>query len=175
MRKGITAAAAAVVFVAGIGVGYGAKLRPAPAMYEGKSDKDAAKALLEVALVQAGKGSWERIGVGRVYYLGGFKAEGQKIFDAVLAGKHEDGDLYRIARVYQQAGEWEKARALFDQYLSRNPEEPKDLAEVGAYYYLHGDRAKAEQMFSKSFAVEGDEVWSTLSAAGAYLGVKPQL
>ena len=59
--------------------------------------------------------------------------------------------------------------------LGRNPEEPKDLVEVGAYSSLHGDRAKAEQMFSKSFAVEGDEVWSTLSAAGAYLDVKPQL
>lgn len=175
MKKAMTAACAALVFAAGIGVGYGAKLQPRPSMYEGKDARAAGQALLEVALVQAGKGSWERIGVGRVYYLGGFKAEGQKIFDAVLAGKHEDGDLYRIARVYQQAGEWEKARALFDRYLGANPEEPKDLAEVGAYYYLHGDRAKAEQLFAKSFAVEGDEVWSTLSAAGAYLGVKPQL
>lgn len=175
MQKGITAALAALVFTAGIGVGYSAKLRPVPSMYQGKDNKEAAKALLEVALVQAGKGSWERIGVGRVYYLGGFKAEGQKIFDALLAGEHEDSDVYRIARVYQQAGEWEKARVLFEQHLARNPEEAKDLAEIGAYYYMQGDRAKAEQLFSKSFAVEGDEVWSTLSAAGAYLGVRPNL
>src|SRR3546814_168877 len=57
----------------------------------------------DLALEQAEDGSWERIGVARVYYLGGFKAEGQAIFDEVLAGKHDDGDAYRIARVYREA------------------------------------------------------------------------
>jgi tetratricopeptide (TPR) repeat protein len=176
MNKGITAAMAAFVFVAGIGVGYGAKHRPAAtqAMYHGKTGQEAAKALLAVALAQAGDGSWERIGVGRVYYLGGLKAEGQAIFDAVLAGKHDDGDVYRIARVYREAGEWDKARPLFERYLDANPEEAKDWAEVGAYAMLAGDRAAAERMYDNSFATEPDELWSTLSAAGAYLGVAPQ-
>ena len=88
------AAGAAVLFVAGIGVGYFAKVQPSSAMYRGKDAKEPAQTLLQAALVQAGKsGSWERIGAGRGYYLGGFKADGQAIFDAVLSGKHEDSDL----------------------------------------------------------------------------------
>ena len=173
MRKATAAIAATIVFAAGIGVGYGAKLQPGPAMYQGKDGKEAAQALLEVARMQAGKGSWERIGVGRAFYLGGMQAEGQKIFDQVLSGNHEDSDLYRIARVYQQAGQWEKAEPLFTQYLARNPREAKDLAEVGTYYFQRGDRAKAEELFAKSFAADGDDVWATLLVAGAYLGVKP--
>lgn len=176
MRKGIAAAVAALVFVAGIGVGYAArqKAQPTPAMYHGQDQKAAAKVLLDVALVQAGKGSWERIGVGRVYYLGGFKAEGQQIFDAVLGAKPEPGDVFRIARVYREAGEWDKAKNVFDAYLIDNPREPKDLAEVGAYTLLAGDREGAERLFDRSFAADGDEVWATLHVAGAYLGVAPQ-
>lgn len=174
MRKGIAAAAAAIVFVAGIGVGYTAKPGPAPAMYHGKTNQEAGRALLDVALLQAGKGSWERIGVGRVYYLGGFKAEGQKVFDDILAGKHEDSDLYRIARVYREAGEWDKARPLFDRYVAANPEEATGLAEIGGYHLLDGDRETAEKLFDQSFAAERDNLWATLHVAGAYLGVVPQ-
>jgi tetratricopeptide (TPR) repeat protein len=176
MTKRVTAAAAAILFVAGIGVGYGAqKLRPTETMYHGKPPREAAKALLDAALVQAGKnGSWERIGAGRVYYLGGFKAEGQAIFDAVLAGKHEDSDLYRIARVYREAGEWGKAKPLFERYIAKNPDEASDLAEVGAFYLLNGDRETAERMFGRSFEAESDNPWATVRIAGAYLGVSPQ-
>lgn len=175
MKKGIAAIAAGIVFVAGVGVGYGARLEPGPAMYRDRDRQDAAHALLEVALAQAGRdGSWERIGVGRVYYLGGFKAEGQKIFDELLAGKHEDSDVFRIARVYQEAGEWEKAKPLFDRYLADNPGYEKDLAEVGAYYLLSGDRATAEDLFDRSYDIEREELWATLDIAGAYLGVEPQ-
>lgn len=177
MTKRITAAAAAaVLFVAGIGVGYGAqKLRPTPATYQNKAPRDAGKALLELALAQAGKnGSWERIGAGRVYYLGGFKAEGQAVFDAVLAGKHEDSDVYRIARVYAEAGEWARAKPLFEQFLARNPDDAKAFAEVGAHYLLRGDRATAERMFNSALAIEDNDPWMTEHMAGAYLGVKPQ-
>ena len=176
MRKAMTAAVAAFVFVAGVGVGYAASVKApsTPALFQGKSKQDAANALLDTALVQAGKGSWERIAVGRVYYLGGNKAKGQQIFDALLAGKHEDGDAFRIARVYEEAGEWNKAKPMFDAYLVDNPNEAKDLAEVGAYYYLHGDRATGEQLFTRSFAADSNEVWATIAAAGTYLGQKPQ-
>jgi tetratricopeptide (TPR) repeat protein len=174
MRKEIAATLVAFVFAAGLGVGYTARLKPAPAMYHAKDKQEAAKALLGVALVQAGKGSWERIGVGRVYYLGGFKAEGQKIFDDVLGHDPDPGDVFRIARVYREAGEWDRAKQVFDRYLIDNPREPKDLAEVGAYYMLQGDRDGAERLFDRSFAADGDEVWATLHAAGAYLGVAPQ-
>lgn len=175
MKTRMMAAAAALLFVAGIGVGYGArKLPPMSPLYRGKPEKEAAKALLDVALAQAGKGSWERIGVGRVYYLGGHKAEGQAIFDQVLAGKHEDSDIYRIARVYAEAGEWAKARPLFDRYLAANPNEERDLAEVGAFYLLNGDRETAERLFDRAFEIDRENPYLTARAAGAYLGVKPQ-
>ena len=175
MKNAIAAALAATLFVAGSGIATAApKPRADASMYHGRDASEAGRALLDVALKQAGKGSWERIGVGRAYYLGGFKAEGQAIFDALLNGKHEDSDVYRIARVYQEAGEWERAKPLFDRYLASNPEDEKGLAEVGAYYLLHGDRARAEQLFDRSFRASPDELWATLAAADAYLNVKPE-
>jgi len=175
MKARVMAAAAALLFVAGIGIGYAAKQRPTPATYRDKAPKEAGKALLEIALAQAGKsGSWERIGAGRVYYLSGHKAEAQAIFDDLLKGKHEDSDVYRIARVYVEAGEWNKAKPLFDQFLAANPEDAKGLAEVGALYLLQGDRATAERMFDQALAIEDGDPWMTEHIAGAYLGVKPQ-
>ncbi len=138
--------------------------------YQGKPEKEAAEALLQQAMVQADDGSWERIAVGRVYYLGGMKDKGQAIFDAVLAKKPAPSDLFRVARVYREAGEWQKAKPLFDTSLQLNPKDEKGWAEVGGYYLMNGDRATAEAMFARSFALES-ELWATLSAAGAYLGI----
>lgn len=176
MKKGMTVAAAAILFVGGIGVGYTAKPRPTPvpALYHNVSNQQAAAALLNLARIQAEDGSWERIGIGRTYYLGGMKDEGQKIFDDILAGKHEDSDVYRIARVYREAGEWEKAKPLFARYVAANPEEATGLAEIGAYYLLDGDRESAERLFDRSFAAERDNLWATLHVASAYLGIAPQ-
>jgi tetratricopeptide (TPR) repeat protein len=100
-------------------------------------------------------------------------AQGQAIFDALLAGKHEDSDVLRIARVYREAGDWARAKPLFDAYVARNPKDKTEIAEVGAYYLLQGDRAGAEALFDRSFAVK-PELWATVAAAGAYLGVAPQ-
>lgn len=176
MKLRLAAAAAAILFVAGSGAVHAApKPQPTPATYQGKAPHDAARALLDVALAQAGKkGSWERIGAGRVYYLGGFKAEGQAIFDALLAGKPDDSDVYRIARVYAEAGEWAKAKPLFDRFLAANPDDAKGFAEVGAHYLLQGDRATAERMFAHALEIENGDPWMTEHMAGAYLGVKPQ-
>ena len=174
MNKGIVAAAAAIVFVSGMGVGYSAKPAPAPGLYQGRTVQEAARGLLGLAAKQAGNGSWERIGVGRVYYLGELRDEGQAIFDQLLAGKHDDGDVWRIARVYREAGEKEKAGALFERYLAGNPDDARALSEVGAYALLDGDRERAERLFDRSFAQERDDLWATLQAAGAYLGVVPQ-
>ena len=173
MKPRIATALAAGLFVAGIGVGYAAQ-KLAPSLYHGKAAPEAARALLEAARVQAGdEGSWELIAIGRIHYLGGQKAEGQAIFDRLLAGDHEDSDVYRIARVYREAGEWAKAKPLFDRYLAANPKDEKGLAEVGALYLLNGDREGAERLFDRSFAIT-PEVWATIPAAGAYLGVAPQ-
>jgi predicted Zn-dependent protease len=76
--------------------------------------------------------------------------------------------------VYQEAGEWDRAKALFERYLVAEPDNEKGLAEIGAYYLLHGDRARAEQLFDHSFRVSPDELWATIAAADAYLNVKPE-
>jgi len=161
-----------ILFVSGIAVCYAAQ-KAAPSQYHDKDKQQAAHALLEVAKIQAGNGSWERIAIGRIYYLGGSKPEGQAIFDEVLADEDEGSDLFRIARIYRQAGEWERAKSLFERALRENPKDSKGMAEVGAYYLLLGDRAAAEALFDHSFKRE-DELWSTVAAAGSYLGVAPQ-
>jgi tetratricopeptide (TPR) repeat protein len=163
---------AVALFIGGIGVGYAAKPLD-PHAYRAQAKDDAARALLRQAMIQAGDGSWERIAVGRVYYLGGMKGEGQAIFDQVLANQDEASDLLRVARVYLEAGEWPRAKPLFDKAIALEPKQEKWLAEVGAYYLINGDRATAETMFERSFRIES-ELWATVSAAGAYLGVKPQ-
>ena len=176
MKIAYAAAAAVIVFVAGAGVGYTAQKqqKTTTAMYHDKSNQDAAKELLAVAKIQAGKGSWEQIAVGRVYYLGGLKAEGQAIFDAILNGKHEDSDVFRIARVYSEAGEWAKAKPLFARYFQTTDDDGTGYAEVGALYVLSGDRQTGEQMFDRSVAIESNDLWATLHMAGAYLNVRPQ-
>lgn len=164
--------AAVLLVVSGISIGHAAQ-KAEPSQYRGKDNRQAAHALLEVAMRQAGNGSWERIAVGRIYYLGGYKPEGQAIFDDVLANDPEGTDLFRIARIYREAGEWERAKALFEHALRENPKDTQGMAEVGAYYLLLGDRTAAEALFDRSIARE-DELWSTVAAAGSYLGVAPQ-
>lgn len=175
MKIRITALTAAILFVAGIDAGHAAKPHPTPEAYRDKAPQEAAQALLNIAQAQAGKnGSWERIGAGRIYYLGGFKAEGQEVFDHILGGKHEDSDVYRIARVYAEAGEWDKAKPMFDRYLADNPKDARAFAEVGAHYLLQGDRATAERLFDRANDLEDDDPWITGYMAGAYIGVRPQ-
>jgi tetratricopeptide (TPR) repeat protein len=169
-----TAVAFMLVFALGIAAGAFAKKGFDTSLYRGKDKKEAGKALLDLAKKQAGKGSWERIAVGRIYYLGGMKSEGQAIFDEVTAKKPEASDWWRIGRVYWEAGEWDKARETFELSLSKNREDDRGYAELGAYYAIKGDRAKAEENFDKSFSMNRDEFWNTAAAAAGYLGVKPQ-
>jgi tetratricopeptide (TPR) repeat protein len=173
MKTWIATTAACTLFAAGLGVGMAAQPRNAAASYHDQAPRDAAQALLGNARAQAGSGSWELIAVGRVFYLGGFRQQGQAIFDQLLSGEHEDSDELRIARVYREANEWEKARPLFAGYAMRNPKDRTEIAEIGAYYLLQGDRAAAEKLFDQSFAGK-PELWATVAAAGAYLGVAPQ-
>ncbi len=163
--------ATAFLILFGMGVAHAAK-RVEATTYRAQDKEAAGKVLLQKSLVLAADGSWERIAVGRAYYLAGMKSEGQAIFDAVLAS-NDNGDLFRVARVYREAGEWPRAKALFDKALLAEPNDEKGLAEVGAYYLLEGDRETAEVLFDRSFKLEPD-MWATLAAAGAYLGVKPQ-
>ncbi len=143
------------------------------AIYKAKPKQAAGMELLKLARVQAEKGSWENIAVGRVYYLAGSKNEGQAIFDAANARKADSGNWMRIGRVYWEAKEWAKAKVAFDKALAMEPKDAPWLAEIGAYYNLKGDRAKAEELFDRSFAINSDEVWQTANIAGSYLGVEP--
>jgi tetratricopeptide (TPR) repeat protein len=172
--KNKTALTLVMVFTLGIAAGAFGRKGFDTSIYRDKDKKAAAESLLQLAKKQAGKGSWERIGVGRVYYLGGMKAEGQAIFDEVTAKKPEPTDWWRIGRVYWEAGEWDKAKAAFEKSLAKNPNDDKGLAELGAYYLIKGDRAKAEELFDKSYSIEQGEVWNTAAVAAGYLGVKPQ-
>ncbi len=142
-------------------------------LYTGKAPAEAARALLEVAKKKAADGSWENIAVGRAYYLGGMKSEGQAIFDQV-GKKAEGGDWMRIGRVYYEAGDWSKAKAAFDKALKLEPKDAPWLAEIGSLYNKKGERAKAEEMFSQSFKIESEEFWPIVNAAGSYLGVEPR-
>ena len=166
-------ALAALVFAAGMGVGFAGQPKLDVSLFHGKSNQEAARALLGAARAQAGDGSWERIAIGRVYYLGGMKTEGQAIFDQVLAEKHKPSDELRIGRVYREAGEWAKAKPLFDHYLVEEAKDATDTAEIGAYYLMNGDRAKAEELYTRSFGLKA-ELWATVAAAGGYLNVASQ-
>jgi tetratricopeptide (TPR) repeat protein len=131
--------------------------------------------LLERARAQAGKGTWERIAVGRVLYLTGKKAEGQQLFDEVMTEpKAAPDDWIRIGRVYYEAGEWDKARPLFDKVIVAAPKDEDWYAEIGAYYLVKGDRTTAEKLFARSFELDPSNVHNSVRAAAAYLGLAPR-
>ena len=149
-----------VMFVFGMAVGVlvAAGDKVGPSAYEGKSADVAGKNLCDIALGQAGKGSWERIAVGRVHYLAGRKEKGQAIFDEYLGGRGEPSDSLRIARVYMEAGEWDKAEPALRDVVNRGGKKAKWLVEAGAYYNLQGDREKAEELFNRAFARSSGEL-----------------
>ena len=144
-------------------------------LFIGKSKDEAGRGLLELAKSRAGKGSWENIAIGRIHYLSGRKAEGQAIFDSVTSSKKVGGgDWIRIARVYNEAGEWDKAKMAYQKALDLEPKDAPWLAEYGALLNKKGERETAEALFVKSFDIESEDFWNVLHAAGSYYGVGPQ-
>ena len=145
-----------------------------PSVFEGTPPAVATK-LLDNALVLAEQGSWERIAVGRAWYLGGDKAKGQQIFDTVTSNKKVEGsDYFRLGRIYVEAGEWDKARSAFDKAMAMNADDDTGALEYGAWSNLNGDRTKAEILFRTSMQKKPKEFWHWVNAGGSYLGVKPQ-
>ena len=135
---------------------------------------EAGTSLLDTALQLAGDGSWERIAVGRAWYLGGDKTKGQEIFDQVTGGKKVAGsDWFRIGRVYAEAGEWDKASQAFDKALSIDKDDDSGLNEYGALANVYKDRARAEDLFERAMKKNPREFWHWVSAGGSYLGVRP--
>jgi tetratricopeptide (TPR) repeat protein len=144
-------------------------------LFQGKDAKAAAGALLDGALQLAEGGSWERIAVGRAWYLGGDKAKGQQIFDAVTGGKKVAGsDWFRIGRTYSEAGEWDKAQAAFDRALAIDKDDDSGMIEYGALANVSNDRPKAEALFTKALQKKPRDFWHWVGAGGSYLGVRPQ-
>lgn len=163
---------AVMLVLAGAAVAFaGKKLVVDPAAYAGKAPKEAGAALLAAATTLAGDGTFENIAVGRVLYLSGQKSAGKAIFEHVLAGKHEAGDLIRIARVYAEDGDWAAAKPLFEQVVAAAPRDEDWLAEIGAAYVKAGDRAHGEELFARSLAQDPSNLRNTLRMASAYLGV----
>ena len=137
--------------------------------------KAVAAVMLDGALQLAENGSWERIAVGRAWYLGGDKAKGQQIFDGVANAKGvERSDWIRLARVYAEAGEWDKAQAAFDKAFPATSDDDTGLVEYGALANLNKDRARAEALFNRAMKKNPGEFWHWVNVGGSYLGVRPQ-
>jgi tetratricopeptide (TPR) repeat protein len=170
-RSHVVAALALVLAGAATGAFAAKKLVIDPATYSGKSPQEAGAALLSAAQTLTEGGTFENIACGRVLYLSGSKQEGKALFDRVLAGKHDGGDLIRIARVYAEAGEWAAAKPLFDQVVESAPKDEDWLAEVGAAYVRAGDRTHGEELYARSLAQDPSNLRNALRMATAYLGV----
>jgi catechol-2,3-dioxygenase len=109
-------------------------------------------------------------------FNGKTKAEaGRALLDeAKSEANKKASDWMRIGRIHLEAHEWPKAKEAFDKALSLEPKDAAWLAEIGGYYNLQGDRAKAEEMFTRSLATESGELWYTINMAGSYMGVEPR-
>jgi tetratricopeptide (TPR) repeat protein len=137
----------------------------------GKSPKEAAAAALAEAERLAGNGSWELIGVGRVYYLSGDKARGQALFDRVTGGKPKPSDWQRIGAVYAEAGENDRAMQCYDKVLALNPKDDTGRAEIGSWYIRIGQREKGEALLDEAMQRDSEDLWHYVRAAEAFLGV----
>jgi tetratricopeptide (TPR) repeat protein len=174
MRTGLAAALAVGCLAIGMGVGYAAKEKP-PGMelLRGKPPKEAAAAALQEAEKLAAGGSWELLGVARVYYLSGDKAKGQALIDQVTGSKPKGSDWQRVGEIYAEAGENARAEENFQKALAVDPKDDTGRSEVGAWYIRQGQRDKGEALFEQAFARNPGELWHYVRAAEAYLGVPP--
>lgn len=144
-------------------------------LVQGKSPQEAAAVLLDGAMQFAGRGSWERIAVGRAWYLGGDKAKGQAIIDEVTNSRSVEGsDWFRVGRIYEEAGEWDKALAAFEKFLAKDPGDDSGILEYGALANVNKDRAKAEELIARAMKENPREFWHWVGAGASYLGVRPQ-
>src|ERR1700745_1703448 len=135
MKTALTAALAAGCLVFGVGIGLAAKEKP-PGMevMRGKPAKEAGLAALQEAERLAGNGSWELLGVARVYYLSGDKAKGQALIDQVVANKPKGSDWQRVGDIYAESGENARAEENFQKALALDPKDDPGRSEVGAWY-----------------------------------------
>jgi len=144
------------------------------AYYAGNEPQAASAALLAEAEKLSGQDTWERIAVGRVYYLSGDKTKGEALFQSVLGGgKVGKGDLYRIATAYAVAKNWDKAKPLFERVIAMDPGDDTGIMKAACWYNLNGDRKRAEELFDSAFGKNPDDARHYALAAGSYVGVEP--
>ena len=167
----VAIAAGTLILGIGIGVASNKSTSLGIAAIQGKAPKDAAASALAEAERLAGKGSWELIGVGRVYYLSGDKVRGQALFDRVTSSKPEASDWQRIGEVYAEAGENDRASELFQKVLAINPKDDTGQAEIGSWYIRVGQRDRGEALVAQALQRSPDEVWTYVRVAEAFLGV----
>jgi tetratricopeptide (TPR) repeat protein len=170
-QSALVLATATMILGIGIGVASNKSTSLGIAAIQGKPAPAAAAAALGEAERLAGKGSWELIGVGRVYYLSGDKPRGQAIFDRVTSGKPEASDWQRIGEVYAEAGENDRASELYQKVLALNPKDDTGQAEIGSWYIRIGQREKGEALVAQSLQRSPDELWTYVRVAEAFLGV----
>jgi tetratricopeptide (TPR) repeat protein len=156
-------------FVLGTTLGILASEQAGISVLKGTPKEAGHAALVEAAKV-AGDGSWENIGVGRVYYLSGDKAKGQEFFDRVTNNKPVASDWQRIGDVYLEAGEKAKAEAAYAK-IKPDAKDDSGNAELGVAYIKLGQREKGEEYLGKALSRKPKEVWHWVRAAQAYLGV----
>lgn len=169
MRTGWIAAGAALALATAATAAQAAPkmTRTATTMYAAQPPHQAATALVEAAKTQTDGGSWELIGVGRVLYLGGRKAEGEALFKGLLERTRKTSDVYRIAQVYLEAKEWPKARPLLEKMLTMKEHDAGDVIRVARVYVQQRDWAKAKPLFERFLAMD-DYDEKELAEIGAY-------
>jgi tetratricopeptide (TPR) repeat protein len=91
-----------------------------------------------------------------------------------LSGDPGAGDWHRVGQLYAEAGENAKAEAFFQKALVAEPKDDSGQAEVGAWYIRTGQREKGEELLTKAFARNGDELWHYVRTAEAFLNVAPK-
>lgn len=174
MKVQVTSAICAVCIAFGAGVVLAAKEKPPGIdVIRGKPAHEAGLAALDEAEKLAGSGSWELLGIARVYYLTGDKMKGQALIDRVMGGKANSSDWFRIGQIYAEAKENGKAEEYFTKALTADPKDDSGHAEVGAWYIRIGQREKGEEELAKAFAKHPDEVWHYVRAAEGLLGAPP--
>lgn len=165
-------AGAAVALIAVAGNAQAAKVKPVrttTAMYAGQPPKQAASALLDAAKTQAEDGSWELIGIGRVLYLGGRKAEGEAMFKGLLDRTKKTSDVFRIAQVYIEAKEWPKARPLLDRMLTMKEHDAGDVMRVARTYVENREFARARPLFERFLAMDDYDEREAAEIGAIYL------
>ena len=172
MKNRTTTAISTLCLLLGTSIGYAAKEKPpGVAVMQNKPPAEAGRASLQEAETLAGNGSWELLGVARVYYLSGNKTKGQELVDRVLKGGPANTDWQRLGQLYADANEPAKADEYFTKAVEAMPKDDTGQAEMAAWYVRQGQRAKGEALFARALARNPGEVWHYVRAAEAFLDV----